>query len=110
MPVETTIPRLERQRARLLAGELDLSQIPEVMKTAEVAALIDIHPGAIDYMRRCYKLPYQRLGRSILYSRASVVAWLANEVSSVDFAREKEAIALRRFQSTRRYLRDARRT
>lgn len=56
---------------------VDLSMLPEICNTEELARAIHVTAGSLTqdrYMRR--GLPYLRLGRRIRYSRAAVARYL----------------------------------
>lgn len=51
---------------------------PEWLTTAEVAALIGVHPRSVAQYVRRDGLPSKRLGpKTVRYERAAVLAWIA---------------------------------
>lgn len=53
---------------------------PVLLDTPETAALLRCSPKTleVDRVRRRWKVPFLRVGRSIRYDRAAVLRWLAN--------------------------------
>lgn len=53
---------------------------PVLLTTEECAALLRCSPKtlALDRVRRRWKVPVTRVGRSCRYDRAAVLAWLAS--------------------------------
>lgn len=54
--------------------------VPALLTTIEAAALLRCAPATLelDRVRRRWKVPFLRVGRSIRYDRASVLRWLAD--------------------------------
>ena len=59
---------------------------PVLLTTHEAAALLRCAPATleIDRVRRRWKVPFLRVGRSIRYDRAAVLRWLADRNPSLE--------------------------
>lgn len=76
MPKHLVKARIQRAQHQLLAGDLDLTSLREVMTTKEVAALIDSPASTVTENLWRFRIPHRRLGTRLLFSRAAIVEWL----------------------------------
>jgi hypothetical protein len=77
--VETELAEVLRQTG------VDLSALPAVMSTGELAPVLGITTGALaqDRYRGC-GIPYVKLGRRVRYLRADVARYLVNHRTGGD--------------------------
>lgn len=52
---------------------------PEVLTTAQLAELLQVEEEVVHTLARRKELPGRKIGRDWRFSRAAVLAWLANE-------------------------------
>jgi Helix-turn-helix domain len=55
-------------------------QVPVLLTTTETAAILSCSPKTLeaDRVRRRWRVPFLRVGRSIKYDRAAVLKWLSD--------------------------------
>jgi excisionase family DNA binding protein len=71
--LEVTRPRPPVGFARPVPGQ------PEVLTTTQLAELLQVDEDAVRALARKGELPGRKIGRDWRFSRAAVLAWLANE-------------------------------
>lgn len=73
--------RLSEIRSLLLAGKFDaeIGLAKEVMTAEELSRLLGIPLATMMGNRWHYKIPCQRLGRRLLFSRDAIRGWLSRE-------------------------------
>lgn len=88
MPKHLVKGRLERVRQRLLAGDLDLTALNEVMTAAELARLIDSSVSSVTQNLWRLRIPHRRLGARLLFSRVAIVDWLTRGIQDARSAEQ----------------------